>query len=49
MRVNPEYLAWSIEAQEHYCVNMPEHDAFCLRQALLKALFGLSVRKRRTI
>ena len=41
MRVNPEYFAWSIEAQEQYRVSMPEHDAFRLRQELLKALFGL--------
>lgn len=41
MRVNPEYFAWSIEAQERYRVSMPEKDAFRLRQGLLKALFGL--------
>lgn len=41
MRVNPEYFAWSLEAQERYRVGMPEQDAFRLRQALLKALFGL--------
>ncbi|MBS0183646.1 MAG: hypothetical protein JSS39_14750 [Nitrospira sp.] len=41
MRVNPDYFAWSIEAQERYRVSMPEHDAFRLRQELLKALFGV--------
>ncbi len=41
MRVNPEYFAWSLEAQERYRVSMPEHDAFRLHQELLKALFGL--------
>ena len=41
MRVNPEYFAWPIETQERYRVRMPEHDAFRLRQALLKALFGI--------
>ncbi len=41
MRVNPEYFAWSLETQERYRVSMPEHDAFRLRQQLLKALFGL--------
>ncbi|NGZ11718.1 MAG: hypothetical protein CV088_20505 [Nitrospira sp. LK70] len=41
MRVNPEYFAWSIEAQERYRVSMPEQDAFRLRQELVKALFGL--------
>ena len=44
MRVNPEYFAWSLEAQERYRVSMPEHDAFCLRQALLKALFGIQAK-----
>lgn len=41
MRVNPEYFAWPIEAQERYRVSMPEKDAFRLRQELLKALFGI--------
>jgi hypothetical protein len=41
MRVNPEYFAWPIEAQERYRVSMPEHDAFRLRQELVKALFGI--------
>lgn len=41
MRVNPEYFAWSIEAQERYRVSMPEKDSFRLRQGLLKTLFGL--------
>lgn len=40
MRMNPEYFAWSLEAQERYRVNMPEQDAFRLRQELVKALFG---------
>lgn len=41
MRANPEYFAWSLETQERYRVSMPEHDAFRLRQELLKALFGI--------
>jgi hypothetical protein len=41
MRVNPEYFPWSLEAQEHYRVSMPEHDTFRLRQELVNALFGL--------
>ena len=41
MRVNPDYFAWSLEAQERYRVSMPEQDAFHLRQELVKALFGL--------
>ena len=41
MRVNPEYFAWSLEAQERYRVSMPGQDAFRLRQQLLTALFGL--------
>lgn len=41
MRVNPEYFAWSLEAQERYRVSMPEQDAFRLRQELVKTLFGL--------
>lgn len=41
MRVNPEYFAWPIEAQERYRVSMPEHDAFRLRQEVVKTLFGI--------
>ena len=41
MRVNPDYFAWSLEAQERYRLNMPDQDAFRLRQELVKALFGL--------
>lgn len=41
MRVNPDYFAWSLEAQERYRVSMPEQDAFRLRQTLLKTLFDL--------
>ena len=41
MRVNPDYFAWSLEAQERYHVSMPEQDALRLRQELLKALFGI--------
>ena len=41
MRVNPDYFAWSLEAQECYRVSMPEQDSFRLRQELVKALFGL--------
>jgi hypothetical protein len=41
IRVNPDYFVWSLEAQERYRVSMPEHDAFRLRQELVKALFGL--------
>lgn len=44
MRVNPEYFAWPIEAQERYRVSMPEHDAFRVRQELLKALFGIQAK-----
>lgn len=44
MRVNPEYFAWPLEAQERYRVSMPEHDAFRLRQELLKALFGIQAK-----
>jgi len=41
MRVNPEYFAWPIEAQEQYRVSMPAQDAFRLRQELVQALFGI--------
>ncbi len=41
MRVNPEYFAWSLEAQERYRVSMSDQDAFRLRQELVKTLFGL--------
>ena len=41
MRVNPEYFAWPIEAQERYRASMPEHDAFRLRQEVVKTLFGI--------
>lgn len=41
MRVNPDYFAWSLEAQERYRVSMPEQDAFRLRQELVQALFGI--------
>ncbi len=41
MRVNPAYFTWPIEAQERYRVNMPEHDAFRLRQEVVKTLFGI--------
>ncbi len=41
MRVNPDYFAWSLEAQERYRLSMPDQDAFRLRQELVKALFGL--------
>ena len=44
MRVNPDYFAWSLEAQERYRVSMPEQDAFRLRQELVKALFGLQAK-----
>lgn len=44
MRVNPEYFAWPIEAQERYRVSMPERDAFRVRQELLKALFGIQAK-----
>jgi hypothetical protein len=41
MRVNPDYFGWSMETQERYRVNMPDQDAFRLRQELVQALFGL--------
>lgn len=44
MRVNPDYFTWPSEAQERYRVNMPENDAFRIRQALVKALFGIEVK-----
>jgi hypothetical protein len=44
MRVNPDYFAWSIEAQERYRVSMPEKDAFRIRQELLRAFFGIRVK-----
>ena len=44
MRVNPEYFAWPLEAQERYRVRMPERDAFRLRQALVKVLFGIQAK-----
>ena len=44
MRVNPDYFSWSVEAQERYRVNMPEKDAFRIRQELLKALFDIRVK-----
>jgi len=43
MRVKPEYFSWPIEAQEKYRVAMPDMEMFRIRQALLKALFSISV------
>ncbi|MDF0668768.1 MAG: hypothetical protein P0119_22175 [Nitrospira sp.] len=42
--MNPEYFAWSLDAQERYRVSMPEQDAFRLRQELVKALFGIQAK-----
>lgn len=44
MRVNPEYFAWPLEAQERYRVSMPEQDERHIHQALRKALFGLDTK-----
>jgi hypothetical protein len=49
MRVKPEYFSWPIEAQEHYRVAMPDMDMFRIRQALLKALFSISVKTEEEI
>jgi hypothetical protein len=44
MWVNPDYFVWPVEEQERYRVSMPEGDAFRIRQALLKELFGIHVK-----
>ncbi|MBN1101801.1 MAG: hypothetical protein JXL84_00155 [Deltaproteobacteria bacterium] len=46
IRVKPEYFSWSIEAQERYRVEMPDADMFRIHQALLKALFSISVKTK---
>jgi hypothetical protein len=42
--VKPDYYSWPPEEQERYRVTMPEEDCFRIQQALLKALFGITVR-----
>lgn len=44
IRVKPEYFSWSVQAQEQYRVAMPDADRFRTRQALLMALFHISVK-----
>jgi hypothetical protein len=44
MRVKPEYFSWAVKEQERYRVAMPDSDMFRIRQALLKALFSISVK-----
>lgn len=46
MRIKPEYFSWSLEAQEQYRVTMPDEDKFRFEQALLKALFRISVKSK---
>jgi hypothetical protein len=43
IRAIPEYYSWPTIEQERYRLNLPEGQAFRIRQAVLKSLFGIEV------
>ncbi len=41
--VQPDYFAWTVEAQERYRLTIPESDRFRAEQSVLQTLFGIRV------
>lgn len=41
--IQPEYFAWTAEAQERYRLTMPESDRFRAEQSVMQTLFGIRV------